>query len=735
MTAVLTERRKSPHRRRRSAGHEQQRLDIQGLRMFAMVTIFAFHLCGWPQGGFAMVDVFFVVSGFLITGNLLRMADKRGNVSFKKFYWNRVRRIIPAATVVLLLTYLTAVLLYRPFRAHEVGVDAFYAFIFMSNWWFAAEKTDYFAGGDSASPLQQYWTLSVEEQFYFVWPALVFVVGLIVARMAWTHRHRMGLAGAVMGTVIAGSLAWALYETATDPTRAYFDTLARVWELGAGALLATGVGLLARIPVAVKPWLSWTGLALIVATLFLITEQSPGFPAPWALLPVAGAALVIASGVGGEPNQWVLRNRVSVYIGNISYSLYLVHWPVIIFLAVLMPRGVYFYLTAVALTFGLAIASFHFVENPLRYADREKATRLVRKLRQRRLGLAPGRSAQLAAIGALGLLTFGLTAYAIHPPPITSSPPEMVSTASALPPSTTASDAPPQPAGQFGPALQSLQQEIRQALQATEWPTLDPPLDSIGRATSKDSPDIKLWYTPDIVECSRPTATEGCTWGASTAPLRVMLVGDSIALSYAGPFRDIALNSNGQIQVHLEALAGCRMMVNYMADSASDQQRQDCLAKRQHTVDAINQSKPDVVIIANAYNDIKQGGGSAQWADYRRQVVSQFVNSTRKLVWLAPPPDDKIIADCYGVAGSVPADCISRVTDLWLSVARTEQAVAASFGGMWFDTRPWFCTDEGLCPAFVGSTLMKFDLRHITRAYGDKITPVIRDSLTAAGIL
>src|ERR1700755_3397092 len=98
--------------------------------MFAVMAIFAFHLCGWPRGGFAMVDVFFVVSGFLITGNLLRMGETRGNVSFQEVYWNRVPRIIPAAPVVLILTYLASLMVFRPFRAHEVGIDCLYAFIF-----------------------------------------------------------------------------------------------------------------------------------------------------------------------------------------------------------------------------------------------------------------------------------------------------------------------------------------------------------------------------------------------------------------------------------------------------------------------------------------------------------------------------------------------------------------------------------------------------------------------------
>lgn len=142
-----------------------------------------------------------------------------------------------------------------------------------------------------------------------------------------------------------------------------------------------------------------------------------------------------------------------------------------------------------------------------------------------------------------------------------------------------------------------------------------------------------------------------------------------------------------------------------------------------------------MVLIADAYNDIPQIGGPSHWADLRRQIVDQFKSSTSKVVWMSPPPDDKNIVECYGIAASVPADCISRVFDKWLNVAQTEQMVAESVSGVWIDSRPWFCSDDGQCPAFVGSTLMKLDQRHITRAYGEKISPVMAESLAAAGVL
>jgi len=212
-----------------------------------------------------------------------------------------------------------------------------------------------------------------------------------------------------------------------------------------------------------------------------------------------------------------------------------------------------------------------------------------------------------------------------------------------------------------------------------------------------------------------------------------MLVGDSIALSLGVSLRDIALNSGGRIQVRLEAQAGCHLTVNYNDDMVG-WKKDSCLARRQQTIDVINDTRPDVVLISNAYADNPQVAGQSQWADYRRQIVDQFKGSTKKLVWISAPPDQKIIADCYSTASSVPADCISKVTDQWLTVAQTEQMVAGSVGGIWIDSRPWYCSD-GMCPAFVGSTLTKLDRQHMSKAYAEKISPVIAESLAAAGVL
>ncbi|OBJ36192.1 hypothetical protein A5630_07295 [Mycolicibacterium mucogenicum] len=720
----MPERRRHTHstRHRTRVTTTPGRRDIQGLRAFAMLTIFATHLLEWPRGGFVTLDVFFVISGFLITGNLLRSAETHGTVPFKKFYWNRVRRIIPAATVVLLLTYLVSTLIFKAFRAHEVGIDALFAFIFMANWRYAYQGTDYFQNAaQTVSPLQHYWSLSVEEQFYFVWPAVIFVVSLLVLRRSWSHQRRMQLAGGAMCVIIAASFAWAMYKSATSPAWAYFDTFTRVWELGVGALLATAVGLLARIPTAIKPALSWGGLAVIVASIALITDPAMGFPAPWALLPVAGSAMVIAAGVGGEPAyQFFLRNRVSTYLGDMSYSLYLVHWPVIIILGTLMARGSAFYFAAVTCTFGLSIASYHFVENPLRRADSHTFKRAKDAITDGRIRVK--RSSQYAALGAAALLTIGLCTYAVRPEAYRHNTP--MADAQILAANASA----PEP--RLGPLGLALEGELDHALKATEWPELEPSMESVIGGSL---------VLPEINRCAgvAEAPADLCAWGSSSAPVRVVLVGDSIALGYAGALREIALNSRDQIQFHNFAMGSCAFIDNTIDRPGLSEY---CEGRKQNAVDFINATNPTVVIVANQSTNLHVAGTHdlltpKKWADSLNRMLQKFQQKPPHLVFIAPPPSGPPANECFAKRSSTPADCIGQVDKAWQQMATAEQQLADALGAAWIDSRPWFCNAHQLCPAFAGTSPTKYGAIHMAPTYATKIYPVMSEVLHQEGIL
>ena len=347
----------APALRTKAAKAKAKRLDIQGLRAVAVLAVIANHVLGFPAGGFVGVDIFFVISGFVITSVMLREHTLTGRINFTSFYKHRIRRILPASTLTLVATVALSVVIYLPGRVSAILTDAFWALLFAGNWRFASNGTDYWAAGTPVSPLQHYWSLGVEEQYYFLWPAVVALV-LLVARSTRVP-GRILLVLALAGLVVV-SFAWSVHETATNPSWAYFSTPARAWELGTGALVALGAAVFTRIPPRHGAVLGWAGLGGIAVSLLVITKET-AFPAPWAALPVLATALVIIAGTAGAASRrGILTSRPLGYVGDISFSLYLWHFPVLVLLSELMPeREAVYVVLAAAVTVALSVLSYH----------------------------------------------------------------------------------------------------------------------------------------------------------------------------------------------------------------------------------------------------------------------------------------------------------------------------------------------------------------------------------------
>lgn len=313
-----------------------------------------------PSGGFIGVDVFFVISGFLITGIITREIDV-GSFSIVHFYERRVRRIVPALFFVMIFVLVAAWWLYLPKDFASVGrsVIAALAFCANINFW---HGTDYFAAPAREQPMLHTWSLAVEEQFYIAFPLLL----LVAAR--WMPQHRRAL----LWTIFVVSLGFCIWQTQTSPVAAFYLPASRAWELATGALLAVGAVPAIRERVA-REFVAWAGLSAIVLTAVLLNETTP-FPGAVALAPVLGTAALLHCAERTSVGR-LLSTPPMIGIGLISYSLYLWHWPIIVFMVYArdMPLGGVSFLLAIALSLIMAVLSWRFVERP--YRTRTKVSR------------------------------------------------------------------------------------------------------------------------------------------------------------------------------------------------------------------------------------------------------------------------------------------------------------------------------------------------------------------------
>jgi peptidoglycan/LPS O-acetylase OafA/YrhL len=344
--------------------NHQYRSDIDGLRAFAVLSVVLFH--AFPEfitGGFIGVDVFFVISGFLISTIIFEKLDQ-GSFSFTDFYARRVRRIFPALILVLVTSFILGwcilfVSEYKQLGKHIAGGAGFIAnFILWS-------ESSYFDNLADTKPLLHLWSLGIEEQFYIVWPPILWA--------AW--RLRLRILPIILAIAIA-SFAWNLYSISIDPVATFYSPLTRFWELLIGSILAYVTVFHARYPklavnsIAQANIYSWIGCGLFIIGLLLINKES-GFPGGWALLPTLGAAFMIKAGPSAWFNRVVLGNSVLVWFGLISYPLYLWHWSLLSFSRILS-SGVpelEIRIGVVVLSVLLSWMTYRFVEKPIRFGN------------------------------------------------------------------------------------------------------------------------------------------------------------------------------------------------------------------------------------------------------------------------------------------------------------------------------------------------------------------------------
>ena len=677
----------------------KQRLDIQGLRAVAVVAVIAAHVTHVPQGGFVGVDIFFVISGFLITGLLLRETARTGSISFTKFYERRAKRILPAAIIVLAATVAASFALLGKTGGKGVAIDALFSAVFAGNWRFAFEGVDYFAQGTPPSPLQHFWSLGVEEQFYLVWPWVMLGIALLAARFGWRDKRTRRLTRTVIIALSLASFVWALVETRTNPTFAYFSTFSRAWELGIGAILA----FLPALPLSllVRRILAWAGLAGIALSLAVISETSTLWPAPLALLPVLSTALVIVAGTHAPDDElaygpWLLTNRVTTYLGDISYSLYLWHFPVAVLGVTLLPAGSKrYYLAAIVLTLVLSAASFHLVENPARRATwfRWSGGR-IRGITRAWLpvAIALGAVCVLGAAGIAGAAGLrgdaapGPTAQAVADPTETPQDPEHVD---------------PNECWGAGSVLHP------EACADVDLGAIQPAADAL----LSDTAGAYACYNAEDAPLN------SCAYGREDAAIRVALVGDSHAAALL-PALWPQLDALGW-SVDTFLGRGCALVDHVDGPTDCDQARPDINA-------ALTSGDYDLVLTTSTRK-------FALDSDDQKAILSRIRDAGSQVIVVRdnPLPTDEAIACATRIGASADDGC---GTDESIAL-ESEHSLAAAAEGLGMpvvDLTDLYCAD-GFCPAIIGNTRVYRDSAgHITATWATTISKTLGEALRDA---
>ena len=680
-----------------TAGGVGFRSDIQGLRTIAVLLVVIYHI--WPgrlTGGYVGVDVFFVISGFLMTVVLLKHPPRHAR-DFANFWARRIRRLLPAAFLVIAVTAIvTRVVAPSPLWV-TTARQSLASTLYVQNWVLAANSVDYLAADDAPSPLLHYWSLSVEEQFYLVWP-------FVMAAALWFAARRLrGTAGntahgpvlAATGLVFAASLAVSIWYTSVEPAAAYFVTPTRMWELALGGIVAA---LPARsteaMPAAAHSALSWLGIAAIVATGIWYTAGTP-FPGYTALLPTLGTALVLwCHPVASWSPDRLLALRPVQYLGDISYSLYLWHWPIIALLPYVSGTlGILDKVTALVAAIVLAGLSKKFVEDPFRRTRTPRA--LLNTYR----------------FGAAGMLALGLAAGVW-----------LYSATAQVNAAEHAAKSAEQNAGPcFGAA--SMAKGFAACPQ-------DPSVDPVP-APEAAKQDKAVAYADDCWSYRPFTRHKVCTYG--NGPTKVALVGNSHAGHWLPALIELARDRGWTITTYL---------VSQCAPSDTRQQfdtpemSQNCYHYGQWVQEQTAHGQYDLIITSN--RESVKALGKKDWASSENAAEKGFHTYLQR--WAAGGTPVVVIHDLPYPGkhtGNIP-DCLAQHSGhvhecdgtpaSWKWYYPYSAAADGVPGVHVIDMTHFFCTAT-TCPAVIGGVTVYFDGSHMTSTYSRTLVPYLGDRL------
>jgi peptidoglycan/LPS O-acetylase OafA/YrhL len=679
------------HRRARDEGRVTGagfRTDIQALRAVAVLAVVVNHL--WPEGltgGYVGVDVFFVISGFLISSHLCREITQTGRVRLGRFYARRVRRLLPAAFLVLGFCVVAAYFLLPYPRWAATAQHAIASALYAENWLLAAESVNYSAADAAASLEQHYWSLSVEEQFYLVWPLLLVLLFKV--------RQRRAQAVGVVA-VGAASFVYCVYLTQHASSQAYFVTPVRIWEFAIGALVALA-GARLVLPARFAGFASFAGLAMIIGSAFVYDHTTP-FPGYLALVPTVGTGLVIVAG-NHAARQWhtaLTAARPVQWLGSVSYSLYLWHWPLIMVAPFVVGQVLTtpYRLAVLAVSVVLAYGTKVLVEDqgmswrPLATSSRLTFAAMV-------AGLV------LLTAGALGLnWTYDRhVAQAERAAAPVSGP---CHGAAAMAPEEDCADP-------FGPATVV---------------TMGPANDYY-----RLPPDC---VQPDDNMLGETKTTWVCDFSqGAPSPEVVWHLGDSHAVHWMGPLVDLARERGWQLKIGtLGACPFAKVEFTGYRTPADEGFRQGCMGWTRRMAGVVAADKPSMVFMSffARMESVDDGSGRSQTEQYRDGLEPYWRTWTEagaRVFVLADPPlnGDVRPPDCVALNPEDPIACAvdraaAQPPDPLVEAARLTPSVSL------VDLTDYFC-DERRCYSVIGNVVVYVDANHMNLEFSRSLKPMI----------
>ena len=661
------------------------RPDVEGLRAVAVLLVVLFHAdIPGITGGFVGVDVFFVISGFVITGLLLRERATSGRTSILHFYARRMRRILPAATLVILATVAVGYLELGAVAGNSIANDGRWAAVFLANFHFAALGTNYFTATLPPSPLQNYWSLSVEEQFYLVYPTLFLLVAWSKVRISLEAKLAV-----VLGAVIAVSYGLSVVQTQSHPTAAYYSLGTRAWELSLGALIAVGSSWLRQLPVRVATLATWAGIAAIVTSACAFTV-STAYPGSLVAIPVLGAGLVIAGGVvvprrGAEA---VLGLRPLQWLGRRSYGLYLWHWPVLIIVAEYygksrLPPGVNVFLVLVALA--LAAGMYRILEEPVRHWRVPSATTVV--------------AGAVLVVGTVVVLTMLIDS------------------------SSESITFPVVPA----PNTETVLRGVGAAAHITSLP------DPIRPSPTAAASDFGGNYENPSCSADLQQAKENlCVLGDPHGSDLMVVYGDSHALMWLPAFSGVAKATHRRLIVLGKSDCPAALISdvpNPPGIGTPGAPYAACAAWHRWAVTVIRRLHPDLLVIST--QDL--GWTDAAFHAGLTNLYSAVIPSSRRVIYLGNIPLlPQAGPTCLGQHPDNVQACSAPANVTRSPLTQLDRAVTAAAGAEYVDPFPWFCSS--ICTAVIGHYDVYLDRYHVTAAYGAYLQNALADSLDLGAV-